>query len=90
MILTGHNHSRAGVDPPPLIAHISSFGGTSYSFNTAYGVGKAAVDRLAKDMALELRREGANVRCCSVYPVSCFSLSNDLTLSFPWGNNAGR
>lgn len=25
----------------PLIAHISSFGGVSYSFSVAYGVGKA-------------------------------------------------
>ena len=39
----------------PLIAHISSFGGVSYSFNVAYGVGKAGVDRLAKDMHIELK-----------------------------------
>merc|ERR1712157_116107 len=34
---------------------ISSFGGLVYTFNVAYGVGKAGVDRLAKDMALELQ-----------------------------------
>lgn len=50
----------------PLIAHISSFGGVSYSFNTAYGIGKAAVDRMAKDMAIEL--DGTGISCISVYP----------------------
>ena len=50
----------------PLIAHISSFGGISYSFNVAYGVGKAGVDRLAKDMHIELKPYGINT--VSVYP----------------------
>lgn len=50
----------------PLIAHISSFGGVSYSFNTAYGIGKAAVDRMAKDMAIEL--DGTGISCVSIYP----------------------
>jgi NAD(P)-dependent dehydrogenase (short-subunit alcohol dehydrogenase family) len=50
----------------PLIAMISSFGGISYSFNVAYGAGKAAVDRLARDMALELKDHG--VGCISFWP----------------------
>jgi dehydrogenase/reductase SDR family member 1 len=50
----------------PTIVHISSFGGATYSFNVAYGVAKAAVDRMAKDMAIELRKEG--IRCISLYP----------------------
>lgn len=50
----------------PVIIHVSSFGGATYSFNTAYGVGKAAVDRLAKDMAYELRE--TSVKCISIYP----------------------
>eukprot|EP00607_Mallomonas_marina_P008743 CAMPEP_0182417230 /NCGR_PEP_ID=MMETSP1167-20130531/1662_1 /TAXON_ID=2988 /ORGANISM="Mallomonas Sp, Strain CCMP3275" /LENGTH=215 /DNA_ID=CAMNT_0024590639 /DNA_START=671 /DNA_END=1318 /DNA_ORIENTATION=+ len=50
----------------PLIVHISSFGGVSYSFNVAYGVGKAGVDRMARDMALELTSYGIN--CVSLYP----------------------
>lgn len=50
----------------PLIVHISSFGGKSYSFNVAYGVGKAGVDRMAKDMSKELRPFGIN--CISLYP----------------------
>eukprot|EP01041_Mallomonas_annulata_P005391 gene5391-10780_t len=50
----------------PLIIHISSFGGVSYSFAVAYGVGKAAVDRMARDMALEMVPYGIN--CISLYP----------------------
>ncbi len=44
-----------------LIVNISSFAGRSYVFNVAYGVGKAAVDRMAKDMAVELAPEGVTV-----------------------------
>ena len=50
----------------PLIVHISSFGGVSYSFNVAYGVGKAGVDRMARDMAYELLPHDIN--CVSLYP----------------------
>ncbi|XP_072296450.1 dehydrogenase/reductase SDR family member 1 [Eucyclogobius newberryi] len=41
-----------------LIVTISSFGGLRYLFNVPYGVGKAACDRLAVDMAFELRNRG--------------------------------
>lgn len=41
-----------------LIVTISSMGGLRYLFNVAYGVGKAACDRLAADMAFELRKRG--------------------------------
>ncbi|XP_043844806.1 dehydrogenase/reductase SDR family member 1 [Dromiciops gliroides] len=41
-----------------LIVVISSIGGLQYIFNVAYGVGKAACDRLATDCALELRSHG--------------------------------
>jgi dehydrogenase/reductase SDR family protein 1 len=51
--------------PRPLIVMISSFGGLSYSFNTPYGVAKAAVDRMAKDMAVEL---GNDICVTSLYP----------------------
>ena len=44
--------------PRPIVAMVSSFGGLTYTFNVAYGVGKAGVDRLAKDMAMELTPEG--------------------------------
>ena len=50
----------------PLICIISSFGGKSYTFNVAYGVGKAGSDRLASDMSLQLARH--NVDTVSLYP----------------------
>lgn len=55
-----------GLPPPPLICLISSFGGRSYTFNVAYGVGKAAIDRLATDMAYQLRQYG--VATTALYP----------------------
>lgn len=38
-----------------LIVNISSRGGRGYVFSASYGVGKAGVDRMAKDMAIELK-----------------------------------
>ena len=38
-----------------LIVNISSRGGREYVFSTSYGVGKAGVDRMAQDMAIELK-----------------------------------
>ena len=49
-----------------LIVNISSFAGASYAFNLAYGVGKAAVDRMAKDMAWELK--DYDITCVSLWP----------------------
>ena len=49
-----------------LIVHISSLAGQEYSANVAYGVGKAAVDRMAADMAHELRPH--NVAVISLCP----------------------
>ncbi|CAF0932447.1 unnamed protein product [Brachionus calyciflorus] len=49
-----------------LIVNISSFGGMSYIFNVAYGVGKAAVDRMAVDCGKELMKH--NVIMLSLYP----------------------
>jgi dehydrogenase/reductase SDR family member 1 len=46
---------------PGLIANISSAGAVAYSHNVPYGVGKAAVDRLSHDMAVELRPYGIGV-----------------------------
>lgn len=51
---------------PPLICLVSSFGGKSYTFNVAYGVGKCAVDRLATDMAYQLKKFG--VATTALYP----------------------
>jgi dehydrogenase/reductase SDR family protein 1 len=41
-----------------LIVNVSSFGAKIYAINVAYGVGKAGVDRMARDMARELRPHG--------------------------------
>ncbi len=49
-----------------LICTISSWGGMSYIFGTAYGAGKAACDRLAADMAVELKPH--NVASVSIWP----------------------
>ncbi len=49
-----------------LIVNVSSPGGAGYMINVAYGVGKAGVDRLAADMAHELRDKG--VAAVSIHP----------------------
>jgi len=49
-----------------LIIFISSAGGLRYLFNIAYGVGKAACDRLAADTAIELKKH--NVASLSLWP----------------------
>lgn len=49
-----------------LICTISSWGGLSYIFGVPYGAGKAACDRLAADMAVELKQH--NVASLSIWP----------------------
>ncbi|KAL7387738.1 hypothetical protein ABVT39_028364 [Epinephelus coioides] len=49
-----------------LIVTISSMGALRYLFNVPYGVGKAACDRLAADMAVELKSRG--VASVSLWP----------------------
>lgn len=49
-----------------LIINISSFGGVRYLFNVPYGIGKAAVDRMAVDCGIELRKH--NIVMLSLYP----------------------
>jgi dehydrogenase/reductase SDR family protein 1 len=44
-----------------LIVNVSSFGAKIYSVNVAYGVGKAGVDRMTRDMARELAPFGVAV-----------------------------
>jgi dehydrogenase/reductase SDR family member 1 len=44
-----------------LIANISSFGAASYQVNAAYGIGKAAVDRMTRDTARDLRAHDVTV-----------------------------
>ena len=49
-----------------LIINVSSGGGLRYLFNVAYGVGKAACDRMAADCAIELKKH--NVAMVSLWP----------------------
>ncbi len=49
-----------------IICTISSWGGMSYIFGAAYGTGKSACDRLAADMAVELKPD--NIVSLSVWP----------------------
>ena len=49
-----------------LIVNVSSPGGLRYAFNVAYGIGKAACDRMAADCAVELRKD--NVAMVSLWP----------------------
>lgn len=49
-----------------LIVNVSYYAGASYHFNAAYGVAKAAVDRLSQDMAHELRDFG--IASVSLWP----------------------
>ena len=44
-----------------LIVNISSAGGLSYLFNVPYGVGKAGVDRMSQDTAVELKKHNVSV-----------------------------
>ena len=48
------------------ICTISSWGGMSYIFGAAYGAGKSACDRLAADMAVELKPD--NIASISIWP----------------------
>jgi dehydrogenase/reductase SDR family protein 1 len=49
-----------------LIVQISSFGGVNYLFDVGYGVGKAGLDRLTTDMAVELKPY--DVHAVTLYP----------------------
>ena len=49
-----------------LIVNVSSFGAKIYAISVAYGVGKAGVDRMSRDMARELRPH--NVAAVSLWP----------------------
>ena len=54
--------------PGGFICNVSSPGGQSYHFSSSYGAGKAGLDRLGADMAIELEPKG--IACVTVYPGS--------------------
>lgn len=49
-----------------LIINISFYASRKYYGNVVYGVTKAAVDKMSKDMAVELKKH--NIACLSLYP----------------------
>ncbi|GMR37680.1 hypothetical protein PMAYCL1PPCAC_07875, partial [Pristionchus mayeri] len=51
-----------------LVVNVSSLGGLTYAINVAYGCGKAALDRMATDMAEELK--GTGVTVVSLWPAA--------------------
>ena len=69
--------------PGAAILNVSSPGGRSYHFNAAYGAGKAGLDRLTADMAVELQDRG--VACVALYPGTVST--EYLTL---WAGRIGR
>ncbi len=54
--------------PGAAILNVSSPGGQSYHFSSSYGAGKAGLDRLTADMAIELKPKG--VAAVVLYPGS--------------------
>lgn len=54
--------------PGAVILNVSSPGGQSYHFSSSYGAGKAGLDRLTADMAIELEPKG--VAAIVLYPGS--------------------
>ncbi len=54
--------------PGGLIVNVSSPGGLSYHFSSSYGAGKAGLDRLTADMAIELKEK--EIAAISLYPGS--------------------
>ncbi len=56
----------AGRGDRAAILNVSSPGGQSYHFSSSYGAGKAGLDRLTKDMAVELKPKG--VATVVLYP----------------------
>jgi NAD(P)-dependent dehydrogenase (short-subunit alcohol dehydrogenase family) len=73
-----------------LIVHISSGAARKYGGNTVYGLSKAATDRMATDMAHELKSHGVSVvslypglvRTESVLAAGVFDLSNSESPEF--------
>lgn len=57
--------AEAGYDRTAML-NVSSPGGQSYHFSSSYGAGKAGLDRLTADMAIEL--EPKNVSAVVLYP----------------------
>uniref|UniRef100_A0A7S4IUB1 Uncharacterized protein n=1 Tax=Vannella robusta TaxID=1487602 RepID=A0A7S4IUB1_9EUKA len=58
--------SKMLIESKGMIINISSAGGQTHLFNTCYGVTKCALDRMAVDMAIDLKPQ--EVFCISLWP----------------------
>jgi len=80
--------TAAKANKPPLICLVSSFGGKSYTFNVAYGVGKAAIDRLSTDMSYQLSKYG--VATTTLYPgLVQTEANNQMVIDGTWDESSG-
>ncbi len=68
LLFDGRLHDGGEGKPIAAIVNVSSPGGQSYHFSSSYGAGKAGLDRLGADMALELAPK--QVACVTLYPGS--------------------
>jgi len=66
MLKTAEENDGSSDSDPGLIVIVSSWGGVIPIFDAAYGVGKAAKDRMAGDLANDLKGKPLNV--VSIYP----------------------
>lgn len=66
LLFAARNQIASSPIPRPFIGMVSSFGGLTYTFNVAYSVAKAALDRMVKDFAVDL--DGENITVMSLYP----------------------
>lgn len=82
---TGSAPARRAESVAGLIVNVSSAGGARYLFNAAYGAAKAALERLAADMAHELRPHG--VAALSIRP-SMVATERTKTTPHLWTNRA--
>ena len=60
-VASWHAASLMAAQRSGLIVHTSSYGSVCYMHGPAYGAGKAAVDKMAHDMAVDLRPHGVAV-----------------------------
>ncbi|HXC40480.1 MAG TPA: SDR family NAD(P)-dependent oxidoreductase [Burkholderiales bacterium] len=61
LIATAKAHGR-----PTLVLNVTGRGAVAYRYNVAYGVGKAATEKMTRDMAFDLRDH--NVAAVSIWP----------------------
>jgi NAD(P)-dependent dehydrogenase (short-subunit alcohol dehydrogenase family) len=62
-----------------LVVNVSARGAARYRYNVAYGVGKAALDRMTCDMAEDL--EGTRVTVVSLWPATIHTENIDAMLA---------